>query len=198
MNPMERKTKQKGVARNSAGKVRQKETMLITRDKSKKHPVKKEAKGVNRLQGKELELTITGLGSSGEGVGRYEGMAVFVPGALPQETVKARAVFVKKNYINGELTEVLSASPERVEPVCPVYKECGGCQLQHLSYEGELKEKRQQVIDALDICMALKCCRRLLQKVPCTIGTKCSSRSPVIKGLCKSVALPKIPTGSLM
>ena len=83
MNPMERKTKQKGVARNSAGKVRQKETMLITRDKSKKHPVKKEAKGVNRLQGKELELTITGLGSSGEGVGRYEGMAVFVPGALP-------------------------------------------------------------------------------------------------------------------
>ena len=150
MNPMERKTKQKGIARNSAGKVRQKETMLLTRDKSKKHPVKKEAKGVNRLQGKELELTITGLGSSGEGVGRYEGMAVFVPGALPQETVKARAVFVKKNYINGELTEVLNASPERVEPVCPVYKECGGCQLQHISYEGELKEKRQQVIDALE------------------------------------------------
>ena len=87
MNPMERKTKQKGIARNSAGKVRQKETMLLTRDKSKKHPVKKEAKGVSRLQGKELELTITGLGSSGEGVGRYEGMAVFVPGALPQETV---------------------------------------------------------------------------------------------------------------
>lgn len=150
MKPMERKAKQKGVARNSAGKVRQKETMLLTRDKSKKYPVKKEAKGVNRLQGKELELTITGLGSSGEGVGRYEGMAVFVPGALPQETVKARAVFVKKNYINGELTEVLNASPERVEPVCPVYKECGGCQLQHLSYEGELKEKRQQVIDALE------------------------------------------------
>ena len=150
MKPMKRKAKQKGVARNSAGKVGQKETMFLTRDKSKKYPVKKEAKGVSRLQGKELELTITGLGSSGEGVGRYEGMAVFVPGALPQETVKARAVFVKKNYINGELTEVLNASPERVEPVCPVYKECGGCQLQHLSYEGELKEKRQQVIDALE------------------------------------------------
>lgn len=101
-------------------------------------------------KGQELELTINGLGSAGEGVGRYQGIAVFVPGALTGEVIKARAVFVKKSFVNAELTEIITASPDRVEPVCPVYKECGGCQLQHLSYEAELREKRQQVKDALE------------------------------------------------
>lgn len=101
-------------------------------------------------KGQELELTINGLGSAGEGVGRYQGIAVFVPGALTGEVIKARAVFVKKSFVNAELTEIITASPDRVEPVCPVYKECGGCQLQHLSYEAELREKRQQVQDALE------------------------------------------------
>ncbi len=100
-------------------------------------------------KGQEMELEITGLGSGGEGVGRYREIAVFVPGALPGETVRARAEFVKKNFVNASLKEILKKSSDRVAPICPVYRECGGCQLQHLSYEAELREKQKQVEESL-------------------------------------------------
>ena len=100
-------------------------------------------------QGQIYEIEINTLGTSGEGVGRYEDFTVFVPYALPVEKVKARITEVKKTYATGKLLEILRQSGDRVEPVCPIYKECGGCQLQHLSYEAQLKAKRQQVIDAV-------------------------------------------------
>ena len=100
-------------------------------------------------KGEVIEINITGLGSSGEGVGKYQGFTVFVPGALPTETVKAKVGLVKKSYATAKIVEILEASAERVEPACPVYKECGGCQLQHLSYAGQLQMKKQQVRDAL-------------------------------------------------
>ena len=100
-------------------------------------------------KGDSIILKISGLGSSGEGVGKYEGFTVFVKGALPQEEVRVEITLVKKSYAVGRLLEVVQATEERVEPACPVYKECGGCQLQHLSYKGQLVCKRQQVQDAL-------------------------------------------------
>ena len=100
-------------------------------------------------KGDNIELQIAGLGSSGEGVGRYDGFTVFVHGALPEETVQAEIILVKKNYAIGKLIKIITASPDRVEPVCPVYADCGGCQLQHLSYAGQLRMKQQQVKDAL-------------------------------------------------
>ena len=99
---------------------------------------------------KEYEIRISSLGSSGEGVGRMEGFTVFVQGALPGELVRVRIGEVKKSYASGRLLKVLEASLDRVEPKCPIYKECGGCQLQHLSYEGQLKVKQQQVKDAME------------------------------------------------
>ena len=100
-------------------------------------------------QGENLIISITGLGSSGEGVGKYEGFTVFVPGALPQEEVRAAVKVVKKHYASAQLLEIVKPSPERVQPACPVYDRCGGCQLQHLSYAGQLQVKRQHVQDAL-------------------------------------------------
>jgi len=100
-------------------------------------------------KGQKTEIKINGLGSSGEGVGKYQGIAVFVPGALPGEKVLASVVSVKKNYAVGTLLEVKEESPDRVRPACPVYEKCGGCQLQHISYAAELREKRRQVYDAL-------------------------------------------------
>lgn len=100
-------------------------------------------------KGEQIELQISGLGSSGEGVGKYQGFTVFVKGALPEETITARINLVKKNYAVGQIIEIIKPSAERVVPECPVYKECGGCQLQHLSYAGQLDIKRQQVADAL-------------------------------------------------
>lgn len=100
-------------------------------------------------KGKTYQIDIKGLGSSGEGVGKYENFTVFVPFALPGETVQARIDFVKKQYATATLEEVLKPSPDRIKPLCPVYDRCGGCQLQHLSYEAELREKQQQVKDAM-------------------------------------------------
>ena len=101
-------------------------------------------------QGDNIVMQISGLGSSGEGVGKYEGFTVFVKGALPEEEVRVKITLVKKSYAIGELQEVVKPSAERIEPACPVYKECGGCQLQHLSYKGQLECKREQVQAALD------------------------------------------------
>lgn len=100
-------------------------------------------------KGDIIEVQISGLGSSGEGVGRYNGFTVFVKNALPEEIVQAEIVLVKKNYAVGVLKQLIKGASERTEPICPVYKECGGCQLQHLSYAGQLKMKQQQVLDAL-------------------------------------------------
>jgi 23S rRNA (uracil1939-C5)-methyltransferase len=100
-------------------------------------------------KGKTYTIDILRLGSSGEGVGRYEDFTVFVPYALPGETVEAVITFVKKQYAVAKLVKVTKTAAERVKPACPVYYTCGGCQLQHMSYEGQLIEKRQQVVDAL-------------------------------------------------
>ena len=110
----------------------------------------KETRQIPVQKGKTYELSIAGLGTSGEGIGRYEGFTVFVPYALPGETVRARVTMVKKTYASAALEQILTPSPDREKPPCPVYERCGGCQLQHLSYEGELKEKRQQVKDAME------------------------------------------------
>lgn len=101
-------------------------------------------------KGKEYEVKINSLGSSGEGVGRVNGFTVFVPGGLPGEKIKARIDEVKKTYATGKLVAVEEASKLRTEPECPVYKECGGCQLQHMTYEGQLEVKTQQVKDAME------------------------------------------------
>ncbi len=95
------------------------------------------------------EIAITSLGASGEGVGTIEGFTVFIEGALPGETVKAKLTVLKKNYGKGELLEILKKSEDRVIPVCPLFDRCGGCQIMHLSYEGQLKVKKQKVYDAL-------------------------------------------------
>ncbi len=95
-------------------------------------------------------IKIHGLGSSGEGVGKLDGLTVFVEGALPGEEVLAEIETRKKNYAVARLVEVVKSSAERVEPFCPLYKDCGGCQLQHLSYPAQLKWKRQQVVDAVE------------------------------------------------
>ena len=69
---------------------------------------------------------------------------------MPGEEILAEIDSRKKNYAVGRLVEVLKKSSERVEPFCPLYKNCGGCQLQHMSYPAQLKWKRQQVVDAIE------------------------------------------------
>lgn len=93
---------------------------------------------------------IVGLGHEGEGVGRVDGFTLFIPGALPGEKVRALVVKVKKQFGYAKLLEVLEPSPDRMEAPCAIYKQCGGCQLQHMQYPAQLRQKRQLVIDSLE------------------------------------------------
>ena len=96
-----------------------------------------------------IELDITGLTAKGDGLGRHNGLAVFVPGALPGERVRAGLEQVKKNYARAMLTEILRQSGDRVLPACPFFAKCGGCVLQHLAYKEQLVWKRRWLKDAL-------------------------------------------------
>jgi 23S rRNA (uracil1939-C5)-methyltransferase len=98
----------------------------------------------------EYEAEIVGINHDGEGVGRVDGFTLFVGGALPGERVLVKVVHLKKQYGYGKLLRVLRTSQERVKPECDIYEQCGGCQLQHLSYEAQLQVKRQQVVDNLE------------------------------------------------
>lgn len=97
----------------------------------------------------EVELCIDALSNEGEGVGRIHGWVVFVPFTLPGERVRARVYRNDKNCSRADLLEILEASPNRVQPVCPVYGTCGGCCYQHVRYEEQLAWKRRQVVDLL-------------------------------------------------
>ena len=97
----------------------------------------------------ELELTVGSVTLEGMGVGRVDGFAVFVPGALPGERVRIHIIKVTSSYAVGKLLSVVEPSPHRIEPLCPVYARCGGCAFGHVTYEEELRIKEGQVTEAL-------------------------------------------------
>ncbi|MBE5775694.1 MAG: class I SAM-dependent RNA methyltransferase, partial [Clostridiales bacterium] len=96
------------------------------------------------------DVRITGSGSELQGVGRLaDGRAVFVPGALPGEEVRIEITKDAARFSEARLCEVLSSSPVRRTPDCPVYGHCGGCHARHMTYGETLKQKRQRVYDAI-------------------------------------------------
>jgi 23S rRNA (uracil1939-C5)-methyltransferase/tRNA (uracil-5-)-methyltransferase len=109
----------------------------------------------------EIELEITTLTNLGSGLGRVElepresavgesgGWVVMVPFTLPGERVRARVFRNHKNFSEADLVAVLKPSPDRVDPACPLFGKCGGCQYQHLNYAGQLEWKRRQVAELL-------------------------------------------------
>ena len=92
-----------------------------------------------------VTVKIEDIGTEGEGIGKLEGFTLFVKDAVMGDVVEARLVKVKKNYAYARLEKVLTPSPLRVEPVCPYHKQCGGCQIQAMSYEAQLQFKENKV-----------------------------------------------------
>ncbi|MDE6398212.1 MAG: 23S rRNA (uracil(1939)-C(5))-methyltransferase RlmD, partial [Clostridiales bacterium] len=86
-----------------------------------------------------------GIGYEGEGIAHINGYTVFIRYALPGEKVRAVIILAKPTFAVGKLTAVLRASPDRAEPFCPVYCKCGGCALQHMTYEAQLRSKQNSV-----------------------------------------------------
>jgi 23S rRNA (uracil1939-C5)-methyltransferase len=95
--------------------------------------------------GDVLTVTIADIAFGGEGVARHGDFVVFVPFTAPGETVEAEIREVKKRYARARLRRVITPSPARVNPVCPHFGVCGGCQYQHLDYVTQLRLKQAQV-----------------------------------------------------
>ncbi|MBQ7452747.1 MAG: class I SAM-dependent RNA methyltransferase, partial [Clostridia bacterium] len=93
----------------------------------------------------EYIVKIEDLGTNGEGVARVDGQVVFVPFALPGETVKIVIINTKSKIAIGKVLEIIEASPDRVVAKCPYFEKCGGCDLQHLQYDKALEQKTQIV-----------------------------------------------------
>ncbi|MEO6836290.1 MAG: 23S rRNA (uracil(1939)-C(5))-methyltransferase RlmD [Candidatus Tumulicola sp.] len=99
--------------------------------------------------GAELEVAFTDLLANGQAVGRAGGVVVFCFGPLPQERARVAVTTVKQKYVVAKLVELLAHSPARALPFCPVFGACGGCQVQHLSYPGQLAWKTDMLRNAL-------------------------------------------------
>jgi len=100
---------------------------------------------INFVKNDIIELNIDNLGINGEGIARIDGITVFVKGGLVGEKVRAKVILVKPNFIVAKLLEILVPSPHRIQSKCPIFNKCGGCSLQHLEYDEQLKYKQKLV-----------------------------------------------------
>ncbi|MET3210469.1 UNVERIFIED_CONTAM: 23S rRNA (uracil1939-C5)-methyltransferase [Paenibacillus sp. PvR008] len=121
-----------------------------SQDSSNRNRVSAERTDLPVQKNDEAEMDIIGMNHDGEGVGRVEGFTLFVPGALPGEKVRIKVLKTKKQYGYAKLLDIVQASPDRIAAPCAIYDQCGGCQIQHMSYEAQLGWKRQHVVDVLE------------------------------------------------
>ncbi|SHE69507.1 23S rRNA (uracil(1939)-C(5))-methyltransferase RlmD [Clostridium fallax] len=99
----------------------------------------------------EIIVDILSEGYEGEGVAKLDNnFPIFIDGALKGEKIKVKIIKVKKSYGYGKIIEILEPSEERREPACKIYKKCGGCKLQHMSYKAQLDFKRDRVKDCIE------------------------------------------------
>ena len=101
----------------------------------------------NLMVGQHLELDITDVAFGGDGIGRVENFVVFVPFVLEGERVEVEIVEIKRRYATADLVRVITPSPHRAEPVCAYYRQCAGCQYQHVEYLHQLQLKHKQIRD---------------------------------------------------
>ncbi len=98
----------------------------------------------------DIKLNIESMTSEGSAVGHYDGMAVFVRGAVPGDIIIAHIIKVSKRYAIATVKEIITRSSERIESDCPVSKRCGGCSFRDMTYDEELRYKHSRVVDAVE------------------------------------------------
>lgn len=96
-----------------------------------------------------IELKIEKLVYGGEGIGKYNGFTVFVPDSAPGDIVRTKVISVKKSYARALIEEIINPSELRVKPFCPLFNVCGGCQWQHISYDEQLNQKQNIILECL-------------------------------------------------
>jgi len=103
--------------------------------------------GLNR--GQTIRVNIESLAPGGDGVGHYDGLAVFVSRVAPGDEVDVELFDVRKSFARGKLLEIIRPSEIRIEPRCMYFDRCGGCQWQHISYDEQLKAKHEIIVQAV-------------------------------------------------
>ncbi len=106
---------------------------------------KKELKETRYNKNDVIEVEITDIGNDGEGIGKVDGYTLFIKDAVIGDVVKAKIMKAKKNYAYAHLEDVVKPSEYRTTPACHIAKQCGGCQLQFMSYERQLQYKQNKV-----------------------------------------------------
>ena len=127
------------------------------------------------------DVEITSITHNGLGVGKVDNFPIFIKNALPGESISVKVIVVKKNFAVGRVIEIYQENEFRVKPKCSIYKDCGGCNLQHLSYSGQLKIKKDLVkeqfkrIGKLDVevndCIGMENSFRYRNKTQVPFGT---------------------------
>ena len=129
-----------------------------------------------------IDLTITDITNQASGVGRYDGMAVFVPGAAVGDQLEVRIVKVLKHYAYGIIQTILVSSPDRTEDRCPVSRQCGGCSLRHLSYAAECRIKEHWVMEQFRRIGGIDADPLPIQPSPSQSGYRNKAQYPVRRG----------------
>lgn len=111
---------------------------------------------MNIKVGNIIETRIHTVAFGGDGIGRIHNMVIFVPFTVDGDLVEVEITGVKKKYLRGKIKKILVPSPQRVEPRCPYFSECGGCQYQHILYEHQLEIKQRQVVESFERIGKLK------------------------------------------
>ena len=96
-----------------------------------------------------FDIVIEDMTNEGEGIGKFQGFPFFVKDAVIGDRARVKVIKAKKNYAYARLEKLLKPGKDRVEPRCPVARQCGGCTLQHLSYEAQLQYKYRKVANCL-------------------------------------------------
>ncbi len=112
-----------------------------------------------------VTLKITDMGNDGEGIGKVDGYTLFVKDAVIGDTIQAKITKAKKNYGYARLMEVLEPSPHRAEPLCAFARQCGGCQLQAMTYEEQLRFKADKVKNHLERIGGLEYAEELMEPI---------------------------------
>jgi len=134
------------------------------------------------MTGESLTVTIEKLVQGGRGLARQEGKVLLVRGAIPGETVSVAVGATRKGVQEGTVQELLTPSPDRVAAPCPVYALCGGCQLQHIQYEAQLRFKREILAETLARVGKLKIDVPALIASPDPYGYRSAVRFVVFRG----------------
>lgn len=97
-----------------------------------------------------VTITIEDISNNGEGIGKYNGYTLFVKDTVVGDVAEVKVIKAKKTYGYGKLLSLVSPSPDRVKARCPIARQCGGCQIQEMSYESQLRFKEKLVVNNLE------------------------------------------------